>query len=105
MTPHSIGDIICNPPRMSEDSDFVAEVREKCRRFDEYEERERQDHIFHRCNHCNPAANLFPESELFWDDEHGYLCERCLKEAEADREAEDEERRIMREEEREHYGE
>lgn len=49
---------------------------------------------FYRCNHCNPNANLFPRDEIFWDDEHGWLCERCLGEEEGARKAIEDEKKL-----------
>ena len=74
--------VLADPTRMSEEPEFVKETNRKIKKFDEYEESE-----FYRCNHCNPEANLFPGNEIFWDDEHGWLCERCLGEEEEAREA------------------
>ena len=74
-------EVISSPPRMKE-TGLVKEMNRRIKKFDEYEESE-----FYRCNHCNPDANLFPGNEIFWDDEHGWLCERCLGEEEEAREA------------------
>jgi hypothetical protein len=76
------------------DLELVKEMNRRIKRFDGYEKKEKDDSRFFRCGHCNPIANLFPESEIFWDDECGYLCERCLGEEERAREAEAEVRII-----------
>jgi len=94
----TLGDVLADPPRMGRESDIVKRMKRNVRRFDEYEESE-----FFRCNHCNPNANLFPGDEIFWDDEHGWLCERCLGEEERAREAEADRKNIIENEKELHH--
>lgn len=83
------------------ESEFVNEMNEKIRRLDEYEENEQTE--FYRCNHCNPIANLFPGDEIFWDDECGWLCKRCLAEEKRAREAEADRKDIIENEKKLHH--
>ena len=84
-------EVISRPPSMKE-AEIVKEMNRRIKKFDKYEESEQTE--FFRCNHCNPDANLFPGDEIFWDDEHGWLCGRCLEEEEEAREAIEDEKKL-----------
>ena len=95
----TIGEILADPPRMGETPEFVKEVQEKIRKLDKIDRRE----SFARCEHCPDEANYHKESELFWDDEYGYLCEKCLADVEREREELEEQERLAKEEAINHY--
>ena len=87
----TIGEVLSQPP-LIRTSKVLERMERNVKAFDEYERRE----AYSVCNHCPELAKYHKESELFWDDECGYLCMDCLKE-------EEEARDIIAEEERNHH--
>lgn len=87
--------------RMS-DSEIVESMQRKIKRFDEYERKEKEmlDTRYENhspCGRCpDDRFNHYPESELYEDDEYGWLCDTCLIEVE-------DERQIIKEEEINHH--